>query len=294
MSQQTIQLQLTESQTDSCSAGGRTFVHLEQIGQTATDSTASMFDIKQMVARAKSGVSALTYMRSDCTAHVVGDNIVVTFSFYVWPSSREFQYHLSSTIGVLSDPSITEDYTEFSMLFGLTGSVGLDFILTEINNVKWETPCYDRNGQEIPDVALTIKDDNTICAEREVFGVVRIRGRKWGRQHSLVVTLPKEDLSISNLQAYVTADWGDRTTTLDDSTSTDTLKLEVPQCVEDMLAMCDGDQNSIENVLFNIMGGIANICGAISQSKRPRIAYYSECTGELIEVVVGDTDGWCS
>lgn len=269
-------------------------MHLEQIGQTATDKTASMFDLNQMVAKARSGVSALTYMRSDCTAHVAGDNLVVNFSFYVWPSSRDMRYRLDSTIGVLSDPQIVEDYTEFSLLFGLSNAVGLDFILTEINSIRWETPCYDSNGQQIPDVPLTIKNDNTICAEREVFGVARIRGRKWGKKHTLTVTLPKEDLSISNLQASVTADWGDPTTTLDDSSSTDTLQLEVPQCVKDILAWCDGDQASIENILFNIMGGISNICGAQSQTEKPRIAYFSTCTGSLIEVVVGDTEGWCS
>jgi hypothetical protein len=253
-----------------------------------------MFDIKQMVSRARSGVSALTYLKSDCQAYLSGDSIVVTFSFYVWPSSRDLQYKLSANIGELSSAIVVEDYTEFSMLFGLSNYVPLDFILTEISLLNWETPCYNSNGHEIPDVDLSVKNENVICADSELFGVARIRGRKWGRKHTLTVTLPKEDFLISNLQAAVTADWGDRTTTLDDDTSTFTLQLEVPQCVQDMLSWCDGDEASIENILFNIMGGIQNICGAQAYAEKPRIAYYSECTGNLIEVVVGDTEGWCS
>ena len=327
---QTLPISLTDPQSGSASAERR-FVNVEQIKQSEMDKTASMFDIQQMVARARGGVSAKTYRKGDCAASLKDGVLTTWFDFCVWPSSMDLPHTLIASMGNISAPTIVEEYTEFSLLFGLKDVVELDFILKEISSVRWETQCHAENGDVVPDVELTMDGLSTVRASAKIFGVARVRGKKIGAKHRLTAELIKSvpekpdepvveegltaevideywgytdvatwegvdgeemvvpaesvnmtGLSITNLDISVTARW----IGTDGEEKANTERMEVAQCVKDLLAWCEGD-------VEGIVDSLTDICGGPDNEEIPRIAYTSGCTGKIIEVVSGDDDGWC-
>lgn len=346
------------------------FVHLEQIDDDGSRDTVSMYDIQQMVARAKAGMSARTYKLSDCAAYIDGQSVVVDFDFYVWPSSIDLLHTISSSIGEVSPPEIIDKSVEFSVTFEMSDVVEFDFMLSEITSYSWETGCYDADGQGVEPGELVIDGMTTVRIDRPVFGVVRIKAKKKGAQHSLDVRLvkyvsagadgsaPTEDdfeesgansfytyqewlstfysytdiytwngidppdesinltgLKITSLNATVTAHWVD----INGDEVTESLTMEVPQCVEDLLTMCgdgdggDGDEDEILNP-----GGGLDVCGDAEDECKERCdeqfpeddgkretcreacepqpnVYVSSCTGEVLDVRYPreDPDSWC-
>ena len=122
----------------SSSATLRRFVNLEPVVPEETNDTVTMFDINQMVARAKSGISALTYVTQNCPLFEVDGNTTTHLGFYVWPSSKTLDFKLETSVGEISEATIVNEYTEFSVLFGSTDSHTLDFILEGLEILFWE------------------------------------------------------------------------------------------------------------------------------------------------------------
>lgn len=101
-------------------------------------------------------------------------------------------------------------------------------------------------------------------------------------------------LKISNLQVGVTAHYFD----LGGEKATETLRLEVPQCVKDLLAACgvDTDGDGIPDVWDEdaIFRSTLTICGP--DDDPPTIVYVSSCTGKEVGTrSAGDDDSgdWC-
>ena len=121
----------------------RIFVHLEQVEHNEQQDTVTMFDIQQMIARAKGGVSAKTYKAPGCSAWIEGDSIVMEFDFWAWPSDPDLIYTLSAGMGNVTSPQIITETVEFSRTFELSDVIEFDFILETLTSWRWETDCYD-------------------------------------------------------------------------------------------------------------------------------------------------------
>ncbi len=307
----------------------RRWVHLTQPVESGMDKTASMFDISQMIARARSGQSAFTYKKDNCPAGVTDTGVNVRLDFEAWPSFPTLAYTLSSNIGEISAPTIIEEYTEFSLIVGMTDAVELDFILKDISVLRWETDCYDKDWKPLADTPEISMDGlTTVRVEQVVFGVVRIRGTKVGARHELTTELKKsypvrpenplpeegidaEDLeeywaytdvatcngepvdesetvdmtglSLDNLEITITALWLNTA----GKEESETMRLEIPQCIKDLLSACDGN-------LENFGGEGTSICDLSDNPERLTV-YTSGCTGKVLEERKSkdDPDTWC-
>lgn len=305
----------------------RRFVNLTQLAETGMDKTASMFDLAQMIAIARSGHSAHLYKKNACPAGVTDTGVNVRLPFEVWPSSLDFNYTLSSNIGAISPPTILEEYTEFSIKFDKTNAVRLDFILKSIESYEWETPCFSPDGNTLPNQKIRLENLSTLQTNEIVWGVVRIKGKKIGAIHILTHTLiksyqerpdeplPDEDITAEDLENYWgftdVNTWNDQPVNPDDTVNLtgysienlnitiiaawkslkeieehNSKRLEIPQCVEDLLKRCDGD-------LDRFGGPGTSICPPSDQKQLN--VYYSKCSGKVLEEreAEKDPDSWC-
>lgn len=307
----------------------RRFVRLTQPVESGMDKTASIFDLAQMIARARSGQSAVTYKKNQCPAGVTDTGVNVRLDFEAWPSLPTIAYTLFSNIGAVSPPTIIEEYTEFSLVFGMTDAVELDFMLKDIT-CYWEIECYDKDWKPLMDVPLPAMDGlTTVRTDQVVFGVVRIRGKKIGARHRLTAQLKKsypvrpdgpipeegisnEDLekywaytdvatwngepvdeqdtvdmtglSLTNLEIIITVKWKNT----EGREETGTMPLTIPQCIKDLLAVCDGD---LEKFGGDDEIGICNL----ADNPEQLTVYVSGCSGEEIAVrnTGNNPDDWC-
>ncbi len=165
------------------------FVHLSQREESGMEKTASMFDISQMIALARIGRSAHSYKKDACPAIITDTGVNFVIEFEAWPSFPTLNYTLESNIGHVSTPIIVSEYVEFSIVFGETDTVELDFMLENLYGFNWETTCYALNGTPIGAQIVTLEGYNILKVPIPIFGVVRITGKKIGAKHSITHTL---------------------------------------------------------------------------------------------------------
>ena len=306
----------------------RKWVHLTQPIESGMDKTASMFDLAQMVARARSGQSAFTYKKNNCPAGISDTSVNVRLDFEAWPSFPTLAYTLSSNIGEISPPTIIEEYTEFSLVFGMTDAVELDFILKDITSY-WETGCYDKDWKPLVDKPVPTMDGlTTVRTDLVIFGVVRIRGRKIGARHRLTAKLlksypirpdaplPEEGISNADLEeywAYTDVDtWNGEPVDENDTINMTGLSIEnlsititakwintegEPE-TESMpltIPQCIKDLLSTCDGNLELFGGdITNLCN-LADNPSQLTVYTSGCTGEVIDerTTSDDGDSWC-
>lgn len=315
------------------STADRVFVHLEQVVPNEQQNSVTMFDIQQMVSRARNGMSARTYKSPGCPAYIDGDSIVMNFDFHAWPSDPDLIYALTSGLGNITDPIVIQKQVEFSATFEMSDVVEFDFILEDIDSAEWETECYDSQGRVVDNVTVEMDGYTTLRASAVVFGVVRIIGTKRGARHTLTSRLVKSQaeppsqqefddsgagryttyndfmgmywpssnidswtdvhgeeqtpppepvnytgLKLTNLKVSVTAHW-----VVDHEEKTDQLIIEAPQCIKDLLAVCDGDEDKI------LSGGDRTIRGG-SGEDLPWNVYVSGCTGNFLVAIRPEED----
>jgi len=345
MTEAALTISFTDSDSETATANRR-FVHLEQIKESESKKTVTMYDLKQMVARAKSGLSARTYKPDKCPAYIDGNSVVSWFNFYSWPSSLTLPHTIGASLGNVSPPKMVEKAVDFSATFELSDTIEFDFMLTEVTSARWETPCYDKDGKVVDDLDDPVMDGlTTMRVDKPVFGVVRIKGKKKGGQHEVNVrlvktipnkpdgTLPTEEewieaggdgygsyqdyldqyygftdiktwesnkgneivpnepinmtgLSITNLQVTVIAKWFD-----DGEEQSESLRMEIPQCLKDLLEACDGDGSNADGDQ-----SIFNMCGSINGDGDPIVnVYISSCTGIELAAIEEEQDenSWC-
>jgi len=306
---------------------GHRFVHLTQPIEDGMNKTASIFDISQMIERAKSGMSAHTYKKDSCPAGVTKDGVTVRLDFNSWPSYPTIKHTIYSNIGEVSPPEIIEEYTEFSLVFGMTSVVEIDFILKDITSIKWETPCYDKKGRMLFNKEVWMDGLTTVRTSEELFGVVRICGTKVGAKHTLVANIIKsypirpdepileEGITSDMLEeywAYTDVNtWNgepvDENDTVDmTGLSIDNLSIVITSEWLDKDGKIATEQiglnipQCIQDLLSNCDGNLENSTNigtkaCSSDDQQVLTVYISSCTGKVIEerITKEDPDSWC-
>ncbi len=307
------------------------WVHLTQPIESGMDKTASMYDISQMVARARAGQSASTYKKNQCAVVVSSNSITITLEFSSWPSSIPLEYIVEASLGTLSPKIYSYEYTEFSIVFGKTDAVELDFVLHSTASFTWETSCWSVDGLLLKNQDVTL-DGTTLRTEVPVFGVLRVIGRKLGFNHTvtckLVPSIAEKPIapdsnttvqefidyfkptdlgtwdgipvnpdtttntsgySITNLSVDITAKW----LTAEGEEQKEVMRLNIPQCMKDLLSTCDGDLESFNNFEDTFDGESTHIC---DNPEGNLTVYVSDCSGRVLaeRLTATDPDGWCA
>lgn len=279
---------------DDSSSSGKIWVKLEQIVPSRILQFASLSSVYQLWLSAATGVSAKTVRVNGCPVEFDGTKIKVYLGFYSWPSTPTLDYSVSSAIGTIFSTTNVRKDREFSVFVDNASEIDLDFYL-ENASIVWESPCYDSEGSLIPTPTSTFYG-NRVVFSRQVFGAARIKGKAVGKYHVNEMVLdksltteqiPAEELKsaaqyskngieyfiinplsttrqnsfrIENVENTITAKW----LNLAKEVETVQLKLEVPQCVKDILSFCPGmysyvllwcDKSSTRQVYFNACTG---------------------------------------
>jgi len=284
------------------------WVRLEQVVPSRLSYYASARDIYKMWTAAVTGKSAQTLRPPGCPIGFAGSDIYVWLGFYAWPSSPDLVYGLSPAIGTIGPKTRIRKDKEFSLFVNNADKIDLTYYM-EDTTVAWETPCYNRYGDEIPTPEITIFG-NYLKFSSTVFGGLRVKGTAVGgyyvsemilskpltieelteeeskalqeqekeeyKSDGIMVYVPKKTTrlngyKIENLENTVTASWLEP----DGSTDTDQLRLDIPQCVKDALAMCP-----------DMYGTIVLLCKDISLRK----VYYSTCKENTIIAIWDGAD----
>lgn len=291
------------SPEDSAAALREPFVTLEQIVPAETAQYASMADVYALWLAAATGTSARTLRPNGCPIEFSGSDVIVRLGFCAWPSDPDLVFTLAAALGELSTWQLVEHDREFSVFVNNSDIIDLPYFMLDMR-VTWETPTFDRRGNRIP--APTITDTGTrLQLSSEVFGAARISGSAVGYYVESIMTLsrkltseevPIEEIAeqqhftdegteyfitspipatrlngykVENLQNAITAAWPKLDGTLD----SEQLRLKIPKCVEDALALCPG---MYQHVL--------RWCDTVT----PWQAYYNACNGKMIGVWPGD------
>lgn len=252
--------------------------------------------VYQMVTRAITGVSASTVPYPDCPVEILGSIIRVSLPFYVWPSSMELTYSLSSNIeGEISDGVIVDTERELDVTFPMQNSVDMG-TLFDITDYEWQTPCYGEDGAIISNRQVT-SDGALLRVDQPVFGVLRVKGVQRGFRHIAHLDFDKtaegaealteavEDSGaevettssgtvlnkITNVNADVTANWVNCL-----KPESTTLSLKIPKCALDILTVCGPED----------YGGIIYGGRVIDTDEGALIptVYFSTCTGKMITI----------
>jgi len=288
------------------------WVKLEQIVPSKILKYANIWDVYRLWTAAATGTSAKAIKIAGCPVEFDGTKIKVYLGFYSWPSKPDLIYNVTPALGTIFSTEIIKKPREFSVFVDNSSEVSLDFYLEDAT-IIWESPCFNSVGELIP-YPTAIFDGIKLKFNRECFGAVRIFGKAVGQYHVCEMILDKEikeegvpeeeikeqseytkdgveyhilskipttrfnGYKIENLENTITATWLNE----EMLTMTEQLPLEIPQCVQDILAFCPG--------LFPY---ILLWCETIST----RQVYYNTCTNpaEVVAIFDGeDPQSYCS
>ena len=226
---------------------------------------ASLGDLNQMVARAAAGRSARDYMLECCPAAAVKKDILtVTLEVMVYPSDLDLAYSLAADWGNLSPGRLVRKARRLNIIFDGTSSITMDFFFQ--GEFIAAMPFFDQAGARIR-VPAIVQDGLQLNLAQPVYGVFRAIGDSVGYLHIVTMLLQiQSGIKISDLNNAVTLTYIDGAGKL----TAKKLDLKIPQCVADLLALCDN--------------GEPKIGGSPNEPDLVPVIYYSDCSGEIIEI----------
>ena len=265
----------------SADSGPERWVNLEAVEQPEVTQYGNLYDIDQMRARARSGLSAWSYIKAGCPLTIddgAGNIMVdVALDFFSFPSAPDLVYQVSASIGTVGERIRLEQARELDVVF--TGSrYQLPWYATGVS-AEWVTPVFRSDGSIIPEpVPIRVDAGNALVVDAEgvAFGCARLKCLAHGFLHTTVIRLVKQAATkdedgnlnttgyrIENLACTANSSWDG---------GAETLALPIPKCVEDYLATCpDGELKSSITI---DPGG----------EPRPYV-YYNDCTGSVLLVI---------
>lgn len=267
---------------------------------------ADYMDVYNMQIRAASGLSAQSYVADACPVDIRYEDglIVIPLEFYVFVPRDDFDYELSTNVaeefseGVYIKGSIQNDgvgYVRkgYSTAFTMTDTLEFTHRIADLS-YWWESSVYDVTGSKIrgpsgagsginkavsldqikewAEQGITVNISPAqlrargryITAGEDIFGVVRLKYRAIAKLHKLNLYLePQADAEFRNIRPVIIAKWE-----VEGTTKTQTLTLDIPQCVYDSIKVCS---NGVDTILL------------INPFKNKYIVYYSTCDGSFIE-----------
>jgi len=247
--------------------GAETWLNITQPIVAQVKQDANLYDVQQMIAYARSGVSAQTYQKEDCPVKITGKNTaVIDLPFFVFPSSMNLSFSLDAGIGTISNLKTVEEQRTISVIIPEQKEVELGFLISDYS-IEWVTPAFD-GGAEVAKPTLEIVN-GVLVAEKKVFGIVEITGKAIGYKYNLSISLVGWDQNkISNLHETIIATWNNN-----GAVETQTLDIVFPDCVEQILSYCDGDENFI-----------ADSGTVTTPGETHPVIYYNDCSGQILAI----------
>ena len=257
---------LTLIYTAPAATTARPRVRLEQAPVSSNRLT--LTDLSAMVALIASGISAQTYQSRDCEAWVAGDMVYADLVAYAWPTTLDLEYQLSGDLVEPGAVTRIEMEREFDLVVPMRDRVELPFLVRNAR-LEWQTPCYSQLGEIVDRPTLRIEGDQ-LHLDAEVFGVLRFRGLALGYRHALHFAMAKNmQESITQLEPALTALWMDG-----EEQQSEWLRLQLPGCLETLLAACE-DGVLLRERVFGVVTGPDELVPVV---------YYSACTGQVVEL----------
>lgn len=255
------------------------FVTLEQPAAPVSTDLLRIETLYRMWYRAiLDGHSAQLLRPAGCPVSFFDGAAIVELDFYALPSSADLRFELGSSIGTIGPAQIVELPRARDLIVPLVDTVELDFLPVSDPQLFWQTPCYAADGSELAEQELRVIG-TTIRFAQQLFGVARMAATAWGHKHRLTVVIDKGDNRITLEPPVITVAW--RNTA--GETVTSQLELQVPECVQAALAICDGDGQSRSSFCAQKQDEISTVN-----------VYYSTCTGEILSIRNGsDPEGFC-
>jgi hypothetical protein len=242
------------------------WVRLEQ--EPIRSGALTQTDLLTMLALVQAGTSAHAYRPADCVAYIQGDQAHADLAVYAWPSRLDLAYSLTPLLVELGEVAALRQERDFDLVVPMSTSVDLPFLMDSLSTT-WQTPCYNRFGQQVGPPAIT-HTGARLELSAEVFGVLRVRGQALGFRHALHFAMAKNaGSSITDITPVLTATW----TAPDQGPQTERLEIDLPDCLTDLLALCPD--------------GISQRAHALGQVTDPNegvvpVIYYSTCTGQVL------------
>ena len=228
-------------------------------------------DLNDMLALVLSSQSARRHGPRSCAAWVRESTVGADLVVHAWPVPADLDYTFEAVGAITDGATRVQVEGEFDLVVGMTTSVDLPASFDGLS-YEWDTPCYNRFGEEVPAPAITVHPAR-IELDAEVFGVLRITATAIGDRYGLAYQVAKMQggsvLKYEDLpEAAAVARWTDA----DGEAANAQLDLAVPGCLADLLAACpDGGliQDSVQ------------VSAADDEPLVP-VVYYSACTGNVL------------
>lgn len=199
---QNIQVQLSGIEIET----GQQWLTLEQEYKPSESDYVSPAVVNQMLARAVSGKSAVTYINDSCGYVKVLDGVVyVDLAFYVWPSSLDMDYSLSTNLGTISEGEYVEIYKSQDVVFNGSNSTQLEYLFS--GDYEFQMPVFLSNGTPTINYEL-IQGDSYFQFNRDVYTVLRADGIAKGFRHVISMEFKKAEYLASlkyKISGWVTA-----------------------------------------------------------------------------------------
>jgi hypothetical protein len=184
------------------------WVHLESEAVPFSRKYPSVYDINQMVARVMDGISAVTYLADACPYVTVKNGVItVTLDFYVWPSSLDLPYSLTTPFGNISGPEAVSSHKSTDVVFLNTTEVDLGFLFD--GAFTPETPVFNEVGS-----VLNLRgndfvvEGSTITTEDPVYVAGRASGVASGYKHSIAMEVIKAG-DVTTDAVYSVGTWAE-------------------------------------------------------------------------------------
>lgn len=271
-----------------------TWVKMEQEPISETGDTANLYDIFQMIGQAAGGLSSKFYTPDIDNVRFVGGTIYIDLDFWVFPSSLDLAYSLSINQGDIGSKGFEEVSKSGNIVVPLTSELQMPYLVTGDSELAWETPVYDSLGNLLESPEITIEGPY-ITFPQDVFGILRANIKAQGYKYTATLSFPKaypEDVigvikdqtqfsSIKNVSCTVICSFQDEES---GETMQETLTLEVPDIIADLLGTCPSGNTSYHDPCFF---SDDPDCEEKESAYVTRI-YYSTCDGEIITTIRSD------
>ena len=247
---------------------------ITQVGSSKRKDEANLSDIIRMLARAKAGLSASTYVNAKCPISISNTTITITLGILVQVSQAALEYTLVTTMGTLSKKKYVSPEFAKNIIFRNTSTYQLPYIVEDCV-FEWESKCYDSSGHVIATPTVTV-DKSIIKLDKVVgFGILRVTGNSVQHQYNIELKFPVDYATrVQFAKVTVVAKYLD-----ENGKEQVVLKdLDLPVCAIDALSVCSTGR--IKSQLpAEIVGG--------DEEKEVLKIFYSTCDGGVVCTLPG-------